>query len=151
MFELVRNARMFWLGVLEEAGLLPSDGTQREMLAAGSRIVEDTDRLTSAVRAMVANADAHARLHQEIAFFAQHSNDVLGRWAGVMLNSELYAEIIDRHVELAGIIVWISDLLDTKYPPEQDLKPTMVSPQQPRGARRSRVRARSRPGLPTES
>jgi hypothetical protein len=118
MFELVRNARMFWLGVLEEAGLLPARRTQREFIEASSRIVQDTERLTAAVRAMISDADAHPRLHQDIAYFAKHSDEVLGRWAAVMLNAELYAEIIDRHVELAGIIVWISDLLDIKDPPE---------------------------------
>jgi hypothetical protein len=118
MFELVRNARMFWLGVLEESGLLPTETSQREFIQAGALIVRDTDRLTAAVRTMVADADNHARLHKDIAYFARHSDEVLGRWAAVMLDAELYAEIIDRHVELAGVIVWIADLLDTKYPPD---------------------------------
>jgi hypothetical protein len=135
MFELVRNARMFWLGVLEESGLLPTDVASREVIDAGSRIVRDTDRLTAAVRTMVANVDAHARLHADIAYFARHSDEVLGRWAGVMLDAELYADIIDRHVELAGIIVWISDLLDTKYPPDDEAR---------------RWRARSSPAMQIE-
>jgi hypothetical protein len=118
MFELVRNARMFWLGVLEESGLLPTESTQRELIEAGASIVRDTERLTEAVRTMLANVDTHARLHKDIAFFARHSDEVLGRWAAVMLDAELYAEVIDRHVELAGVIVWIADLLDTKYPPD---------------------------------
>src|SRR6202048_3077538 len=32
MFELVRNARMIWSGVLELAGLLSSEGSQRESI-----------------------------------------------------------------------------------------------------------------------
>jgi hypothetical protein len=118
MFELVRNARMFWLGVLEECGLLPTETSQREFIEAGARIVRDTDRLTAAVRTMVGDSDRHARLHKDISYFARHSDEVLGRWAAVMLDAELYAEVIDRHVELAGVIVWIADLLDTKYPPD---------------------------------
>ena len=53
----------------------------------------------------------------EIAFLAEHADLVLGRWAAVMLNAEIYAEVIDRHVELAGDITWISSLLDTANPP----------------------------------
>ena len=51
------------------------------------------------------------RLHAEIVFLAEHSDEVLGRWASVMLNSEEYAEILDRHVELVGSIAWIAGLL----------------------------------------
>jgi hypothetical protein len=118
MFELVRNTRMFWLGVLETAGLLPSDTNQREFLHAGERIVRDTTCLTAAVRRLVGNGGARARLHRDIAFFAAHFDEVLGRWAAVMLNAELYAEIIDRHVELGGAVVWIRDHLDTSEPPD---------------------------------
>ncbi len=49
---------------------------------------------------------------------AEHADEVLGRWAAVMLNAEVYAEIIDRHVELAGDIAWIGGLLDTSHPPD---------------------------------
>jgi hypothetical protein len=118
MFELVRNTRMFWLGVLETAGLLPSDTNQREFLHAGEQIVRNTTRLSAAVRTLVDDTDARTCLHRDIAFFAMHFDEVLSRWAAVMLNAELYAEIIDRHVELAGAIVWIGDHLDTSEPPD---------------------------------
>ncbi len=118
MFELVRNARMFWLGVLEEAGVLPHIDTQSEFMDAAGQIVRDTAQLTSAVRAMISDTNSYGRLHRDIAYFAEQSDKVIGQWAGVMLNTELYAEIIDRHVELASIIVWISDLLDKKLPPD---------------------------------
>jgi hypothetical protein len=122
MFELVRNTRMFWLGVLETAGLLPSDTNKREFLHEGEKIVRDTARLTAAVRILVGNAEARARLHRDIAFFATLFDEVLARWAAVMLNAELYAEIIDRHVELAGAIVWMGDHLDTSEPPEDVIR-----------------------------
>ena len=35
----------------------------------------------------------------------------IGRWAAVMLNADVYAEVIDRHVELAGDLAWVSGLL----------------------------------------
>jgi len=118
MFELVRNARMIWLGVLDVAGLLPTEANPQESIDMSAQVVRDTAPLTAAVRKILGDEDAHARLHQEIAFFAEHADEVLGRWAAVMLNAEMYAEIIDRHVELAGDIAWIGSLLDTSHPPD---------------------------------
>jgi hypothetical protein len=44
-----------------------------------------------------------------------HGDDVLGRWAGVMLNADVYAEVIDRHVELAGDLAWLDSLLSFEF------------------------------------
>jgi hypothetical protein len=118
MFELVRNARMIWVGVLELAGIFPTDANHSQSVDAGAQIVRDTDRLTAAVREMLGDDDRRARLHTEIAFLDEHGDDVLGRWAAVMLNAEIYAEVIDRHVELAGDIAWIGSLLDASSPPD---------------------------------
>jgi hypothetical protein len=41
-----------------------------------------------------------------------HNDEVLGRWAAVMLNADAYAEVVDRHVELAGSLAWLGSLLD---------------------------------------
>jgi len=117
MFELIRSARMIWSGILEVAGLLPVQSGQ-ESLDAGMQIVRDTPRMTAALQQVVEDEDRSARLHTEIAFFAEHADEVLGRWAAVMLNVEVYAEIIDRHVELAGDIAWIAGLLDNSDPPD---------------------------------
>ena len=118
MFELVRNARMIWLGVLDVSGLLPSADPQSDFIERSAQVVRDTSRLTDAIRAVLDSPDDHQRLHHEIAFYAEHADEVLGRWAGVMLNVELYAEMIDRHVELAGDVSWIGAVLDNEYPPD---------------------------------
>ena len=117
MFELVRNARMIWMGVLEVAGALPTEVNQQESLEAGTQVARDTPRLTAALREVVDDQDRRARLHEVIAFSAQHADDVLSRWAPVMLNAAVYAEVIDRHVELTGDVAWIGDLLDGAHPP----------------------------------
>jgi hypothetical protein len=57
-------------------------------------------------------------LHEEITLLAAHTDEVLGRWAAVMLNADVYAEVIDRHVELASDISWLNGLLDNSDPPE---------------------------------
>jgi hypothetical protein len=118
MFELVRNARMIWTGVLDLAGLLPNETDQGQFIELGAQIVRDTPRLTAAVREIVGDDDLRSRLHTEIAFLAEHADEALGRWAAVMLNAEVYAEVVDHHVELAGDLVWIGGLLDARYPPD---------------------------------
>jgi hypothetical protein len=118
MFELIRNARMIWTGVLDLAGLLPTTTDQQQSIELGAQIVQDTSQLTAAVRKIVEDDDLRSRLHTEVAFLAEHSDEVLGRWAAVMLNAEVYAEIVDRHVELAGDLAWIGAILDARYPPD---------------------------------
>jgi hypothetical protein len=117
LFELVRNARMSWSGILDAAGLLPTRANQQDALDAGAEIVRDTPRLTASLRAILDDEDRRGRIHTEIAFLAGHADEVLGRWASVMLNTEIYAEVIDRHVELAGDITWIAGVLDNFHPP----------------------------------
>lgn len=53
-----------------------------------------------------------------------------------MLNAAVYADVIDRHVELAGDVAWLGSLLDTSHPPDD--------------ARRQK-RARSNPALQIEA
>jgi hypothetical protein len=136
MFELIRNARMIWSGVLEAAGLFSTTANQPESIEAGAKLVRDTPGLTAAVRGILDDADGRARLHTEIVFLAEHSDEVLGRWAAVMLNAEEYAEVLDRHVELVGDIAWIAGLFDSSDPPDD--------------ARRQR-RARSSPAIQIQS
>jgi hypothetical protein len=120
MFELVRNARMIWTGVLDLAGLLPTEPNKQQSIELGAQIVQDTSQLTDAVRKIVDDDILRGRLHTEVAFLTEHADEVLGRWAAVMLNAEVYAEVIDRHVELAGDLAWIGSVLDARYPPDDD-------------------------------
>jgi hypothetical protein len=117
MLELVRSARMIWSGILEVASLLPVEPSQQAWLAAGTGIVRDTPRLTASLRAVADDAEGRRRLHDEVAFLAGNADEVLGQWAAVMLNADMYAEVIDRHVELAGDIAWVAGLLDYTHPP----------------------------------
>jgi hypothetical protein len=135
MFELVRNARMIWLGVLEVAGSAAAEPKDQDSVDSAAALVRDTPALTAAVRAVLSDDERRGRLHTEIAFLAEHCDEVLGRWAGVMLNAAVYAEVIDRHVELAGDIAWLGSLLDTSNPPDDV---------------RRRRRARSSPALQIE-
>ncbi len=118
MLELVRNARLIWTGVMELTGLMPLDAAQTVPVDAGARVVRDTPRLVAAIRELVADGDRRRLLHEGIARSVSHSDEVLGRWAAVMLNADAYAEIIDRHVELASDVAWLGSLLDHAEPAE---------------------------------
>jgi len=118
MLELVRNARLIWTGVLTQVGLLPAEAAGPESVDANGGIVRDTPRFTAAVREAIADDSLRRGLHDEIALLEAHSDEVLGRWAAVMLNADVYAEVIDRHVELASDISWLIGLLDNADPPD---------------------------------
>jgi hypothetical protein len=122
LFEFVRTARLVWSGLLELAGLVP-DGE----LAAGSEAVRDTPRLTAAMNEMLASAERREQLHRLIAGLLGHGQEVLGRWAGVMVNSSTYVEIVDRHVELYSRLYWWGSVLDESEPFEEHLSRPRLS------------------------
>jgi hypothetical protein len=136
MIELVGNARLVWTTVMELAALMPPDAYTTAAIDAGACAVRDTPRLAEAIRELVADRDRRRLLHEEIARFVNHSNDVLGRWAAVLLNAAVYAEIVDRHVELAREVAALNSLLDYFEPTDDD--------------GRRRRESRSNPAVPFE-
>jgi hypothetical protein len=119
LFELVRAARLVWSGLLELAGLAPEGELDDGALAAGSEAVRDTPRLAAVMDEMLASADRREQLHRLITGLLGHGQEVLGRWAAVMVNSGTYAEIIDRHVELYSRLYWWGSVLDESEPLEE--------------------------------
>ncbi len=122
MLELVRQARLVWTSVMEVAGLMAPDATDAGSIDAAAQVVHDTDQLKAAVRDAVADDAKQRRLHEGVSAFVVHGDEVLGRWAGVMLNANAYAEIIDRHVELASDVAWLESLLDSRHPTDDFVK-----------------------------
>jgi hypothetical protein len=116
LFEFVRTARLVWTGLLEFAGLVPDGELGDDALATGSEAVRDTPRLAAAMDEMLAGAERREQLHRLIAGLLGHGDDVLGRWAAVMVNSGTYAEIVDRHVELYSRLYWWGSVLDESEP-----------------------------------
>jgi hypothetical protein len=127
LFDLVRTARLVWTGLLELTGLVPDGGLQDGILAAASEAVLDTPRLAAAVDEMLASADSREQLHRLITRLRAHGQEVLGRWAGVMLSSGTYAEIVDRHVELYSRLYWWGSVLDESEPLEEHLDQPRLS------------------------
>jgi hypothetical protein len=127
LFEFVREARLVWSGLLELAGLSPEGELGEAALAAGSQAIRNTPRLTAAMDEMLANADRREQLHRLIEALLTQSQEVLGRWAGVMVNSGTYAEIVDRHVELHSRLYWWGSVLDESEPLEEHLSRPILS------------------------
>ena len=127
LFEFVSAARLVWTSLLELAGLVPDGELGEEALAAGTEAVHDTPRLAAATDEMLADAERRERLHRLIAALLSHGQEVLGRWAGVMVNSGTYAEVIDRHVELYSRLYWWGSVLDESDPLEEHLSRPRLS------------------------
>ena len=127
LFDLVRTARLVWTSLLELAGLVPDGKLDHGALAAGSEAMLDTPRFTAAVDEMLARADRREQLHRLIARLRAHGQEVLGRWADVMVNSGTYAEIVDRHVELYSRLYWWGSVLDESDPLEEHLNQPRLS------------------------
>jgi hypothetical protein len=131
MLELVRHARMVWTGIIDLAGLTPSDDHSAASIDAGARAVRDTPRLAAAIQDLVADDDRRQLLHAGINRSVSASNDVLGRWAAVMLGADAYATLIDRHVELASDVAWLGNLLDQFEPIDEDHRRQRMSHSSP--------------------
>ena len=127
LFEFVHTARLVWTGLLELAGLAPDGELDDEALATGSKAVLDTPRLAAAVDEMLASADRREQLHRLISRLRAHGQEMLGRWADVMVNSGTYAEIVDRHVELYSRLYWWGSVLDESDPHEEHLNRPRLS------------------------
>jgi hypothetical protein len=119
LLDFVRSARLVWSGLLELAGLAPDREVGTEALAAGSAAVRDTRSLAAAVDEMLANAGRRAELHRLITRLLGQGEELLGRWADMMVNSGTYAEIVDRHVELYSRLYWWGSVLDEWEPLEE--------------------------------
>jgi hypothetical protein len=93
--------------------------------------VRDTPRLSAAIDALLANVEQREKLHRLIVSLLAAGEEVLGRWADVMVNSGTYAEIVDRHVELYSRIYWWGSVLDESDPLAENMdrpKLSRVSP-----------------------
>ena len=127
LLDFVRTARLVWTGLLELAGLVPDGELGDAALAAGSEAVGDTPRLAAEIDEMLVSGDRREQLHRLIVELQRHGQEVLARWAVVMVNSGTYAEIVDRHVELYSRLYWWGSVLDESEPLEEHLNRPRLS------------------------
>jgi hypothetical protein len=120
LLELVRTARLTWTTLMELVGLLHTGEETEATLSAGAQTLRDTPLMAAAMREMLADADRRQQLHVLLGRLMERSDELLGRWAAVMLSASAYAEVIDRHVELYSRLAWVGSLLEHFEPTDDD-------------------------------
>jgi hypothetical protein len=118
LFDLIQTARATWTGLLEVLELAEVRVGDPESLRACAAIARDVRRVSPAIRALLGDADRRARLQRLTTELSRHASDVIAKWAPVMVGARPYAEVLDRHVELAGRLEWLSSVLAHHEPPE---------------------------------
>lgn len=116
LFDLVQSARATWTGMFEILRLGRVETGNLETLQADARVLEDVERVSAAIRELLADPERRARLRPMMEGLASYYGDTIGRWAPVMLGAAPYAEMFDRHVELYSRIDWIASLLAHNEP-----------------------------------
>jgi hypothetical protein len=131
LFELVGTARLVWTTLMEIMGLMYVGEETDAALTVGARTLHDTPRVSSAMRELLADPQRREQLHGLVARLMRRSDELLGRWAGVLLNSAAYARVIDHHVELYSRLASVGSLLEHFEPMDDDLKRRRVSRSSP--------------------
>jgi len=72
---------------MELLGLMYAGEETETTLSAGARTLRDTPRVVAAMCELLAEPDRRQQLHSVIERLMSRSDEMLGRWAGVMLNS----------------------------------------------------------------
>jgi hypothetical protein len=120
LFALTQSARATWTLMLELLEIAEVESGDPESLIADARLALDTPRLSEAVYVLLAQEDGRARLQMVCQRLGQHCAQVIATWAAVMIEARPYAEILDRHVELAGRLEWLGSVLAQNEPaPDQ--------------------------------
>jgi hypothetical protein len=121
LFDFVSAARLVWTSLLELAGLVPDGELGEAALREGAEAVHDSPRMGLAMDEMLSSAERREQLHRLVGRLQVRGQEAVGRWASVMVNSGLYAEIVDRHVELYSRLYWWGSVLDEAEPLEEHL------------------------------
>jgi hypothetical protein len=134
MLQLVGSARLVWVAIAEVAGLAPAGSHDTVRMgnlvfpreAVGAEAVGDTPRFVAAVGQALASTERRLRLRDAMVRLQGQYDDVLARWAAVMLTSDMYAEIMDRHVEVTDDVNRIANLLHVGQDDDQQLAEMLV-------------------------
>jgi hypothetical protein len=117
LFALLQSARATWTGLVEVLRLVEVQSGAVEPLQDAAEVARDSDRVSAAVRELLQDGERRARLQQVCVALSEHASEVIARWAPVMVGASPYAEVLDRHVELAGRLEWLRNVLAHNDPP----------------------------------
>jgi hypothetical protein len=118
LFELLQAARATWTGLVEVLELAEVQTGHPGSMERVAEVARDASRTSAAIRRLLADDEGRARLQRLCLVLSNHASDVIAKWAPVMVSAGPYAEVLDRHVELAGRLEWLSDVLVHREAPE---------------------------------
>jgi hypothetical protein len=118
LLALTQSARATWSGLVEVLRLGEVHSGAVQPLIEGASVARDTERVSSAIRELLADPQRRAVLQQVTVTLADHTSGVIARWASVMVSASPYATVLNRHVELAARLEWLSSVLTHNEPPE---------------------------------
>jgi hypothetical protein len=111
LFELLQSARATWTGLVEVLDLGEVHSGAIELLRDSAKLARDLPRVSDAIRELLAAPERRAQLLRLCFGLSEHASEVIAKWAPVMVSSGPYAEVLDRHVELAERLGWLSNVL----------------------------------------
>ena len=118
LFALIQSARATWTGLLEVLELQDVESGTVQSLIDAKDVALDAARVSAATDKLLRDDARRARLQVVSAALSGHASDVIAKWAPVMVGARPYAEVLDRHAELASRLVWLSDVLAYNDPPQ---------------------------------
>jgi hypothetical protein len=118
LFALIQSARATWTTMLDVLELADVQSGSVESLIEGKEVALDATRMSRAAEKLVHDEERRARLLRASGALSSHASDVIAKWSPVMINAGPYAEMLDRHVELATRLEWLNNVLTHNEPPE---------------------------------
>ena len=118
LFALIQSARATWTGMVEVLEITEVQAGSVEGLLDAARLARDSARVSTAIDGLLPDEERRARLQRVSTGLSRHASDVIAKWAPVMVSARSYAAVLDRHVELAGRLEWLSNVLSYNEPPD---------------------------------
>jgi hypothetical protein len=118
LFALIQAARATWTGMVEVLELAEVHGGSVDSLLEAAGLARDSARVSKAIGELLADEARRTRLRRMSTALSNHASEVIAKWAPVMVSARSYAMVLDRHVELAGRLEWLSNVLAYNEPPD---------------------------------
>jgi hypothetical protein len=119
LFALTQSARATWTGLLEVLRLGEASSGAVEDLRERAAVAHDTERVSAAIRKLLADEQRRPVLQSTVAQLADHSSQTIAKWASVMVSASPYAAVLNRHVELEGRLGWLNSVITSNEPPPE--------------------------------
>jgi hypothetical protein len=116
LFALIQAARATWTGMVEVLELTEVQGGSVESLLESAKLARDSARVSKAADELLASEERRALVQRVTTALSSHYSEVIAKWAPVMVSARSYAMVLDRHVELAGRLEWLSSVLTYNEP-----------------------------------